>query len=102
MSRIFTHLIQSSRRISRDEYAVNFGGIAEDVADMLEGGRAQEVVRTARQAMEEAGRLADGTPRLRSVEFGLFSTAPELERGLVAAVDGMAALPLQLFSAGQA
>jgi hypothetical protein len=102
VSRIFTHLIQSSRRISRDEYALNFGGIAEDVAEMLEGGRAQEVVRTARQAMEEAGRLEDGTPRLQVITFGRFDTAPELEQGRVAAVDGIAALPLQLFSAGQA
>jgi len=102
LSRTFTHLIQSSRRISRDEYALNFGGIAEDVAEMLESRRAQEVVRTARQAMEEAGRLEDGTPRLQSIEFGLFSTAPELEQGRVAAVDGIATLPLQLFSAGQA
>jgi hypothetical protein len=102
VSRIFTHLIQSSRRISRDEYALNFGGIAQDVAEMLDGNPAREAVRTARQALEEAGRLPDGTPRLRRMEFGLFSTAPELEQGHVAAVDGVAALPLQLFSAGQA
>jgi hypothetical protein len=102
MSRIFNHLIETSRRISRDEYALNFGGIAEDVAEMLEGNRAQEAVRTARDAMEEAGRLPDGSPRLRSIEFGRFSTAPELEQGKVAAVDGIATLPLQLFSAGQA
>jgi hypothetical protein len=102
MSRVFTHLIRMSRRISRDEYALNFGGIAEDVAEMLEGSRAQEVVRTARQAMESARCLPDGTPRLQSVEFGRFSTAPELEQGQVAAVDGIAALPLQLFSSGQA
>jgi hypothetical protein len=102
MSRLFTHLIRSSRRITRDEYALNFGGIAEDVAEMLEGRHAQEAVRTARQAVEESGCLPDGSPRLRSLEFGRFSTAPELEQGLVAAVDGVAALPLQLFSAGQA
>src|SRR5690242_5098921 len=100
MSRIFTHLIQASRRISRDQYALNFGGIAEDVAEMLEGNPAREAVRTARQALEDAGRLPDGAPRLRRMEFGLFSTAPELEQGHVAAVDGVAALPLQLFSAG--
>lgn len=102
MSRIFSQLLQRSRRISRDEYALNFGGIAEDLAEMLDGVRAQEVVRTARQALEEAGCLAGGIPRLQTVPFGLFHTAPELERGLVAAVDGIAALPLQFFSAGQA
>lgn len=102
MSRIFTHLIQSSRRISRDEYALNFGGIAEDVAAMLEGGSAKDAVHAARRAMEEARHLDDGGPRLRSVEFGHFDTAPELVRGQVAAVDGVATLPLQLFSAGQA
>jgi hypothetical protein len=102
VSRIFTHLIQQSRRISRDEYALNFGGIADDVAEMLQGVRAQDVVRTARQALEEAQHLENGSPRLQTVAFGDFHTAPELERGQVAAVDGIAALPLQLFSAGQA
>lgn len=102
MSRIFARLVQGSRRISRDEYALNFGGIAEDVAEMLEGGPAKEVVRAARQAMEEADRPGLSVPRLQAIEFGRFQTAPELERGEVAAVDGVAALPLQLFSAGQA
>jgi hypothetical protein len=102
VSRIFTHLIQKSRRISRDEYALNFGGIAEDVVEMLQGSQARDVVQTARQALEEAKCLADGSPRLQAVAFGEFHTAPELERGQVAAVDGIAALPLQLFSAGQA
>jgi hypothetical protein len=102
MSRIFTHLIQASRRITRDEFALNFGGIAEDVVEMLEGDLAREVVREARQAMEASGNLANGMPRLQTVEFGRFSTAPELEQGLVAAVDGTPALPLQMYSAGQA
>src|SRR5262245_29177179 len=102
MSRLFTRLLQASRHISRDEYALNFGGIAEDVVDMLEGSAAREVVRAARQAAEEAGPLADGSPRLRRLAFGQFDTAPELEQGLVAAVSGVAALPLQVFSAGQA
>jgi hypothetical protein len=102
VSRIFNHLIETSRRISRDEYALNFGGIAEDVAAMLEGDQARETIRTARQAMETAGCLRDGSPRLRTIEFGRFDTAPELEQGRVAAVDGIATLPLQRFSAGQA
>jgi hypothetical protein len=102
MSRIFTQLIQASRRITRDEFALSFGGIAEDVVEMLGGELAREVVREARQAMEESGNLPDGMPRLQTIEFGRFSTAPELEQGLVAAVDGTPALPLQMYSAGQA
>jgi len=102
MSRMFSELIRSSRRISRDEFASNFGGVAEDVMEMLEGEQAKRVVREARAVMESARPLRDGTPRLRSLAFGNFSTAPELERGLVAAVDGTTALPLQLYSAGQA
>src|SRR5262249_14099382 len=74
----------------------------DDVVEMLEGERAREAVRTAREAMESAGNLPDGTPRFRSIKFGRFSTAPELERGEVAAVDGTPALPLQSYSAGQA
>ena len=102
MSRMFSELIHGSRRISRDEFAANFGGVAEDVIEMLDGEQARQVVREARAAMEEARPLPDGTPRLQALEFGRFSTAPELERGLVAAVDGTPALPLQLYSAGQA
>lgn len=102
MSRIFTNLIRSSKRINRDEFARTFGGIAEDVIEMLDGPQARRVVREAREAMESARALPNGSPRLRTIEFGLFSTAPELERGEVAAVDGTPALPMQLYSAGQA
>lgn len=102
MSRIFTHLIQASRRITRDEFALNFGGIADDVVEMLEGELAGKVIREAREAMEESGNLPNGMPRFQTVDFGRFSTAPELEQGLVAAVDGTPALPLQMYSAGQA
>jgi hypothetical protein len=102
MFRIFSELIRGSRRISRDEFASNFGGVAEDVIEMLDGEQARQVVREARAAMEQARPLRDGTPRLQKLSFGHFSTAPELERGLVAAVDGTHALPLQLYSAGQA
>jgi hypothetical protein len=99
---MFSELIRGSRRISRDEFAANFGGVAEDVIEMLEGEQARQVVREARAAMEEARPLPDGTPRLQALEFGRFSKAPELEHGIVAAVDGTPALPLQLYSAGQA
>ena len=37
MSRMFSELIRGSRRISRDEFASNFGGVAEDVMEMLDG-----------------------------------------------------------------
>jgi hypothetical protein len=99
---MFSELIRSSRRISRDEFAANFGGVAEDVIEMLEGEQARRVVREARRVMETARPLRDGTPRLQTLEFGRFGAAPELARGLVAAVDGTTALPLQLYSAGQA
>jgi hypothetical protein len=102
MSRIFSDLIRSSRRISRDQFAADFGGVTEDVVQMLEGEQARQLVREARELMESASPLRDGTPRLQSLDFGKFSTAPELEEGLVAAVDGAPALPLQLYSAGQA
>jgi len=102
MSNMFTELIRSSRRVSRDAFALNFGGIADDVVEMLGGDLAQEVVRAAREAMEDASALRSGLPRLQTLEFGLFSSAPELERGLVAAVDGTPALPIQIYSAGQA
>src|SRR6185437_14494308 len=48
MSRMFSELIRGSRRISRDEFASNFGGVAEDVMQMLDGEQARQVVREAR------------------------------------------------------
>lgn len=102
MSRMFARLITESRRISRDDFALNFGGIADDVVGMLSSDEARQAVRDAREAMEAATLLPSGAPRLRQVDFGLFSSAPELEEGQVAAVDGTTALPIQLFSAGQA
>ncbi|MCI0659540.1 MAG: hypothetical protein L0220_00545 [Acidobacteria bacterium] len=102
MSKMFAELIQGSRRINRNQFAANFGGIAEDVVEMLNSEQAREVTRKAREIMETAKDLPNGMPRLRSMDFGLFSAAPELEQGLVAAVDGTTPLPLQLYSAGQA
>jgi hypothetical protein len=99
---MFSELLRSSRRITRDEFAANFGGVADDVLEMLEGDQARRIVDEARQVMETASPLRDGSPRLRTLDFGRFSKAPELEQGLVAAVDATAALPLQLYSAGQA
>lgn len=102
MSKMFSELIHRSRRITRDEFALTFGGIAADVVSMLNSDQAQRITQEAREAMETASPLSSGEPRLRQIEFGLFSTAPELERGNVAAVDGTPALPIQLYSAGQA
>jgi hypothetical protein len=76
--------------------------VADDVVEMLEGDQARQVIREAREVMETAPPLPDGSARLRSLEFGRFSSAPELEQGLVAAVDGTPTLPLHSFSAGQA
>jgi hypothetical protein len=102
MSKIFQELIRQSKRITRDEFATNFGGIADDVIEMLDSEQARRVAQEAREVMEAASPLPNDMPRLRKVEFGLFSTAPELERGEVAAVDGTLALPIQMYSAGQA
>lgn len=99
---MFRELIQRSRRITRDEFAINFGGVTSDVVEMLDSDQARQITRQAREAMEMAQPLPNGSPRLRSIEFGLFSTALELERGEVAAVDGTFALPMQMYSAGQA
>jgi hypothetical protein len=102
MSSIFKELIKRSKRISKDDFATDFGNITEDVIDMLNGTKAQKVVREAREEMESSQALPNGSARLRTVEFGLFSTAPELENGIVAAIDGTPVLPTQLYSSGQA
>jgi hypothetical protein len=99
---MFSELIRRSRRISRDEFAATFGGIADDVVEMLDSDLARLITEEAREAMETSQPLADGRSRLRQIEFGRFSTAPQLERGEVAAVDGTPALPMQVYSAGQA
>jgi hypothetical protein len=99
----FSTILRQSKRVSRDEFAINFGGIDRDVVEMLEGEEARAAVLKARTTMETAGALPSGEPRLRkNIEFGKFDNAPELARGEVAAVDGTFALPLQLYSAGQA
>jgi hypothetical protein len=99
---MFSELVRRSRRITRDEFAATFGGIADDVVEMLESEQARRITREARDAMESSRPLPGGQPRLRQVEFGLFSNASELEQGQVAAVDGTPALPLQMYSSGQA
>lgn len=102
MSKMFRELINRSKRILRDEFASNFGYMADEVVEMLDSPQAHQVTQEARQAMEDAPPLSNGMPRLREMQFGLFSTAPELERGEVAAVDGTPTLPLQIYSVGQA
>lgn len=105
MSRMFRELINRSRRISRDEFATDFGRIATDVVEMLNSEQASSVLREARDIMERqdsSSLLPNGGPKLREMEFGIFSSAPELERGEVAAVDGTFPLPMQMYSAGQA
>lgn len=76
--------------------------MADDVVEMLDSEQARRITREAREQMESSNPLSGGRPRLRHTEFGLFSNAPELEHGRVAAVDGTPALPLQMYSAGQA
>jgi hypothetical protein len=102
MSRMFRELINRSRRISRDEFSLTFGNVANEVVDMLSSDSANKALQEARSLMEQSGTLPNGMPRLMTKEFGLFSTAIELEQGDVAAVDGTPALPLQIYSPGQA
>lgn len=102
MSSMFRELIQGSRRIGCDEFATTFGGIADDVIEMLDSEQAREATRQAREYMESAESLIGGRSRLRQVEFGLFSDAPELEKGQVSSIDGTPTLPLQMYSSGQA
>lgn len=98
---MFHELLKGSRRVSRDEFVANFGGIADDVVEMLNSAKAQRAIQEAREIMED--NLIDShLPALRKVEFGLFSEARELEKGEVAAIDGTFALPMQQYSAGQA
>ncbi|MDE0012570.1 MAG: hypothetical protein OXU36_15575 [Candidatus Poribacteria bacterium] len=102
MSKMFNELVRRSRRVSRDEFATDFGGIADDVVEMLNSEQLNEVLQEVRDGMESAGPLPNNNPRLRQVEFGQFSNATELEIGEVAAIDGTYALPIQKYSAGQA
>ena len=98
---MFNELLNQSKRVSKDVFVTNFGGIPDDVVEMLNSTPVNRAIREARDIME-----ADPTnpclPPLRKVEFGLFSEARELERGEVAAIDGTFALPMQKYSAGQA
>jgi len=97
---MFSELVRRSRRITRDEFATTFGGIADDVVEMLDSEQALEATRQAREKMEFAALLDGNRLRLRQVDFGLFSDASELERGEVAAIDGTPTLPLQMYSSG--
>ena len=94
---MFHELLSGSRRVSKDEFAVNFGGIADDVVEMLNSTQAQKTIQEARETMEE-----DLSNPVLKVEFGLFNRAKELENGEVAAIDGTFALPMQKYSTGQA
>ena len=94
---MFHELLNGSRRVSKDEFALNFGGIADDVVEMLNSTQARKTIQEARETME-----GDLSNPLRKVDFGLFNTAKELEKGEVAAIDGTFALPMQKYSTGQA
>ena len=97
---MFDELLNGSRRISRDEFAADFGGIADDVVKMLNSNQARQTIQEAREIMEDDS--TSRLPPLRKIEFGVFSEARELEKGEVAAIDGTFALPMQKYSAGQA
>ncbi len=102
MSRMFSELLKRSRKITRSEFAENFGGITGDVVEMINGEKAKGVIQEAREQMETAKPLANSRSRLIKTDFGIFSNAKELEHGEVAAIDGTTPLPIQKYSAGQA
>jgi hypothetical protein len=97
----FAELIANLRRVSHDQFALDFGGIDADIVAMLLSPKARKV--RERERLEiESGTFADGVPRLNHLQFGDFSSAPELAGGEVAAIDGANVLPLQQYSIGQA
>ena len=98
---MFDELLNESKRVSRDGFVTNFGGIPDDVVEMLNSTPVHRAIQEARDIMEADPRNPC-VPPLRKVEFGLFSEARELERGEVAAIDGALTLPMQKYSTGQA
>ena len=98
---MFDELLNRSKRVSKDGFATDFGGIPDDVVEMLNSTPVLQAIQEAREIME-ADPVNPDLPPLRKVEFGLFSQAKELERGEAAAVDGTFTLPMQKYSAGQA
>ena len=99
---MFHELLNRSRRVSRNEFASNFGGIAEDIVEMLNSDRVNQAIQEARKTMEDDSDDSCLPPLRDEVKFGLFGEARELEKGEVAAIDGTFALPIQKYSAGQA
>ena len=98
---MFDELLNGSKRVSKDGFATNFGGIPDDVVEMLNSTPVNQAIQEARDIME-ADPVNPCLPPLRKMEFGLFSEARELESGAVAAIDGTFTLPMQKYSAGQA
>ena len=98
---IFRELLDRSKRISRDEFSVDFGGVPSDIVGMLNSKNASTTLQQARETMEKE-RINSYLPELRSVKFGSINEVSELQNGEVAAIDGTFALPIQKYSAGQA
>ena len=65
-SRMFSELVRRSRRVSRDEFAVNFGGIADDVVEMLNSDQAYQAIQEARESYGGSVRL----PCYQTVNLG--------------------------------
>ena len=99
-AKMLDELLNGSRRISKDEFATNFGGIADDVIEMLNSNQVRQTLEEAREVMEDTS--TSRLPPLQMGEFGVSCKAKELEEGEVAAIDGTFALPMQKYSAGQA
>ena len=98
---MFQELLKGSKRISKDTFANNFGGIPDDVVEMLNSPQALKTIQEAREIIEKDSPDSYLTS-VGEVKFGLLSEARELEKGEVAAIDGTFALPMQKYSTGQA
>ena len=70
---MFHELLCGSTRVSKDDFAVDFGGIADDVVEMLNSPQAQRTIQEARETMERGS--------LRKVDFGEFNNGERIRGG---------------------
>ena len=75
----FDELLNRSKRVSKDGFATNFGGIPDDVIEMLNSTPVNQAMQEARDIME-SDPANPCLPPLRNVEFGRFSDAPRIRK----------------------
>ena len=98
----FAQLLSNLARVSHDQFAIDFGGIDQDIVAMLSSPKSQKIRTRRRAEMEQSDPLWPGVERLGQLKFGEPASAPQLLAGQVAAIDGANVLPLQQYSIGQA